>query len=90
MIADKTLHVVEWVEDKETFRVITLSIEMAQQAYKDCTRGPHATISGKTELAGAMTHICKMFGMDLEKTREKFTGRGSKEEYLLWTPRGVL
>lgn len=82
-------YAIKWIEDGETFYIIALTVEVAHEAYRDSNKFTKG-ITGREEFGGTLDEVCAKAGVSPAVAKKRFSGRGSKDEFLLVSPRGVL
>lgn len=87
----KTLvHAVRWVEDKETFYLVARTLEIAEEGYKENTKFDHTSRRDIERISCSLEEISKNTGVALKDILVRFTGKGSRNEFALFSPRGML
>jgi len=82
------VYVIKWVENGEEFFIAALSVDSAHAAYKEINHFSRG-ISGREELALTLGDICTQTGVPLDDALNRFSGPGSKTEFLFISPRGL-
>lgn len=84
------IHAVRWVEDKETFHLVALSLDVAEAGYKENTKFDHTPRREVERISCSVNEISQKTGVALKDILARFTGRGVRNEFALFSPRGML